>query len=202
MAPLFAHCQHDPAVHGADLNWRRRCDDSCLFRNGGNVRRGRNRCRLDMEGELPRCARPCGRKLSRYAARGRGFVIAVIVTGRSPRSRKEAGLTVGMAPQRTSRICQQCPECRCGPVFRAPERHCGVQRGRGLGSDLDGPAENRGHEPEEGRDDQHHQTGHGRAVVLDFLKGRAWKRARPDNEGDGADAHLEHRPLCRRRTSA
>src|SRR6266581_3478991 len=46
---------------------------SCLFRNGGTVRRGRNRCRFGMEGELPRCARPCGRKLSRDAARGPRF---------------------------------------------------------------------------------------------------------------------------------
>jgi len=35
----LAYSQRGPAVHGADLNGRRRCDDSCLFRNGGRVRR-------------------------------------------------------------------------------------------------------------------------------------------------------------------
>src|SRR6266516_1290439 len=32
-----------------------------------------NRCRFGMEGELPRCGRPCGGELSRHAARGPRF---------------------------------------------------------------------------------------------------------------------------------
>src|SRR6266496_502369 len=55
-----------------------------------------------MEGELPRCARPCRRKTAprrgaRPRFRDRGD-LPVTVTGRSPRSRNEAGLTRGHGP--------------------------------------------------------------------------------------------------------
>ncbi len=62
---------------------------SCLFRNGGNVRRGRKPVSV-WHGGRTAAVRPCGGELSRHAARGRRFHdrggFPVIVTGRSPRS--------------------------------------------------------------------------------------------------------------------
>src|SRR6266516_5290168 len=85
---------------------------SCLFRNAGNVRRGRKTVSvLAWRANCLGAPGPAGGKLPRHAAREPRFHdrggFPVIVTGRSPRSWKETGLTVGMAPQRTSRTSQQ-----------------------------------------------------------------------------------------------
>ncbi len=130
----LAYCQRGPAVHGAGLSWRRRCDDSCLFRNGGTPGEGRKPVSpLAWRANCRGAPGPAGGKLSRDAARGLRFRViavtrAVIVTDSSPRSRNQTGLTVGMAPQRTSRICEQSPWCCSGAQNDHRLRHPGVQR--------------------------------------------------------------------------
>ena len=74
---LLTYCQRAPAVYGAGLSWRHR-DDSCLFRNGGTVRRGRKPVSLWHAGHTAAvCPALRAEKLPVMRREGRGFVIAV-----------------------------------------------------------------------------------------------------------------------------
>jgi len=74
---LLAYCQRAPAVYGAGLSWRRR-DDSCLFRNGGTVRRGRKPVSpLVWRARCRGAAGPAGGNCPAMRREGRGVVIAV-----------------------------------------------------------------------------------------------------------------------------
>ncbi len=121
-----------PAIHGADLNWRRRCDDLLP------VPRRRERAARPGTG-VPLAWRANRRGVpgsaggtAPHAAQGpRGFMIAVTFVRYPYKSYRdhETGLADGgHDPQRTSRISQQGPQCRKQARNAGPLRHSRVQR--------------------------------------------------------------------------